>query len=137
MSTPICFTLFGCGTFTSTTTSVAPPTRVNGLLATVLSCHRLDFLYIYIYIYKYTLEDCGERRVCKSIFEELLADRENWDSRAPENCQRETENTEHTVLRRQRQHNPKKDTRSFVFFPICSGNRLSFPANEDEDVSTI
>lgn len=39
---PDCFTLFGCGTFTLTTTSVASPTYIKDL-ATVFSCHRFDF----------------------------------------------------------------------------------------------
>lgn len=78
-----------------------------------------------------------------------LNGRKNWDFLAPENCQQETENTEHTVLKRQRKHPKKKDTKKCVFFFalfwgcfflfvfFLFGNRLSFPVNEKEDISTI
>lgn len=58
----------------------------------------------------------------------------NWDFRAPEYCQQETENTEHTVLKKTKNTHPKKRHQEVFFFLLCFGNRLSFPVNEKEDI---
>lgn len=67
-------------------------------------------------------------------------DKKELGYQAPENCQQEPENTEHTLLKRPRTRNfkKKKDTRSVgCFFLSYFGNRLLFPVNEKEDISTI